>query len=109
MTFSEFGRRVNSNTSHGTDHGTAAPMFIFGSKVKGAIIGTTPSLTSLDNGNLKMQYDFRQVYASILLEWFGKQTADVNNILLREFTPLPLIDEATGITDAIAPAGFALL
>lgn len=63
--FSEFGRRVKDNGS-GTDHGTAAPMFIIGGNNKGKIIGNNPNLSDLDNGDLKHQIDFRSVYASLL-------------------------------------------
>ena len=65
MVFSEFGRRVHDNGS-GTDHGTAAPVFIMGGGVKGGIIGRNPDLDHLDNGDLKHEYDFRSVYAAIL-------------------------------------------
>jgi uncharacterized protein (DUF1501 family) len=63
--FSEFGRRVKDN-GKGTDHGTAAPMFIIGGNNKGKIIGENPDLIDLDNGDLKYKIDFRSVYASLL-------------------------------------------
>jgi uncharacterized protein (DUF1501 family) len=63
--FSEFGRRVQDN-GRGTDHGTAAPMFIVGGNSKGKIIGSNPNLADLDNGDLKYETDFRSVYASLL-------------------------------------------
>jgi uncharacterized protein (DUF1501 family) len=63
--FSEFGRRVKDN-GRGTDHGTAAPMFVIGGNNKGNIIGNNPNLANLDNGDLKHEIDFRSVYASIL-------------------------------------------
>lgn len=65
VVFSEFGRRVKDNGS-GTDHGTAAPMFIIGGNNKGKIIGNNPNLANLDNGDLKHEVDFRSVYASLL-------------------------------------------
>lgn len=65
VVFSEFGRRVKDNGS-GTDHGTAAPMFIIGGGNKGSIIGNNPNLADLDNGDLKYEVDFRSVYASLL-------------------------------------------
>jgi uncharacterized protein (DUF1501 family) len=71
MVFTEFGRRVNENASAGTDHGTATPMFIIGKQVKGGFYGSPPSLTELDNGNLKMTTDFRSVYGTMLKEWMG--------------------------------------
>ena len=63
--FSEFGRRVKDN-GNGTDHGTAAPMFVIGGSNKGTILGNNPNLADLDNGDLKHQIDFRSVYASLL-------------------------------------------
>ncbi len=77
MTFSEFGRRPTENASHGTDHGSAAPLFVMGGSVKGGIYGDAPSLTDLDNGNLKVQQDFRTVYAAMLQNWLGFDPADV--------------------------------
>lgn len=71
MTFTEFGRRVEENGSLGTDHGTATPMFIVGKGVKGGLYGQHPSLTDLDDGNLKMTTDFRRVYATMIKEWLG--------------------------------------
>jgi len=71
MTFSEFGRRAKQNGSAGTDHGTAEPMFVIGNKVKGGLYGSYPSLTDLDNGDLKFGVDFRSVYAGMLLDQVG--------------------------------------
>ncbi|MCI4444133.1 MAG: DUF1501 domain-containing protein [Lentimicrobium sp.] len=65
VVFSEFGRRVKDN-GRGTDHGTAAPMFVIGGNNRGKIIGSNPNLSDLDNGDLKHEIDFRSVYASIL-------------------------------------------
>ena len=70
MIFSEFGRRVHDNGS-GTDHGTAAPVFIIGGNNAGKIIGANPDLTDLDNGDLRHQYDFRSVYATLLQQKLG--------------------------------------
>ncbi len=78
MTWSEFGRRVEENGSQGTDHGTAAPMFILGNGVNKGFYGEPPSLTSLDNvGNLKYTIDFRSVYATVLDRWLGASSKDV--------------------------------
>jgi uncharacterized protein (DUF1501 family) len=86
MMFTEFGRRVEENASLGTDHGTATPMFVVGSGVKGGFYGEPPSLTDLDDGNLKMTTDFRRVYATLADEWLGCQ--DTAGILKGEFQPL---------------------
>ncbi len=79
MTFTEFGRRVHSNASYGTDHGTSTPVFIFGKKVKGQVVGDNPDLNDLQGGNMKFQVDYRQVYTSVLQDWFGasKEALDV--------------------------------
>ena len=78
MTWSEFGRRVEENGSLGTDHGTAAPMFILGNPVNEGIYGEPPSLSSLDeNGNLKYTVDFRSVYATVLDRWMGASSKAV--------------------------------
>jgi uncharacterized protein (DUF1501 family) len=69
MTFSEFGRRVAQNASGGTDHGAAAPMFLFGQRLTQGVVGKHPSLTDLDSGDLKFAVDFRSVYASLLQDW----------------------------------------
>jgi uncharacterized protein (DUF1501 family) len=71
MMFTEFGRRVEENASLGTDHGTATPMFLLGRALKGGLHGEHPSLTDLDDGNLKMTTDFRRVYATMIKEWLG--------------------------------------
>jgi len=78
LMFTEFGRRVEENGSLGTDHGTATPMFLFGQhdRIKGGFYGQPPSLTDLDDGNLKMTTDFRRVYATAIKEWLGYDDAD---------------------------------
>ncbi len=105
--FSEFGRRVRGNASGGTDHGTAAPQFLFGNPVVGGVHGLHPDLADLVNGDLKHQFDYRQIYASILEQWL---VGDANAILGANFTPLPLIDNATSVSDPLAeiPAAFTL-
>jgi uncharacterized protein (DUF1501 family) len=66
LAYSEFGRRVRANASQGTDHGTAGPVFVAGGPVKGGFYGDEPSLTDLDNGDLKPTTDFRDVYYELL-------------------------------------------
>ncbi len=87
MVFSEFGRRVKQNASGGTDHGTAAPMFIVGTKVKGGVHGTHPSMTDLDNGDLKYTTDFRSVYATMLDQWLDTPSAKLSNKVLGQAYP----------------------
>lgn len=75
---SEFGRRVPENTSLGTDHGTAQVNFVIGNGVKGGMYGTPPSLSNLVlDGNLENTTDFRQVYATLIDEWLGADSAKV--------------------------------
>lgn len=93
MTFSEFGRRVMSNASNGTDHGAAAPMFVFGKAVQNGVIGANPTIPSTVtvNDNLPMQYDFRQVYASVLTDWFELPAAEVKAAMGgKDFNTLPI-------------------
>jgi uncharacterized protein (DUF1501 family) len=99
MTISEFGRRPESNGT-GTDHGSAAPMFVFGAGLRGGILGNDPNLSDLDEQrNLKMQYDFRQIYASVLGQWFGATEADIApKALPRNFAQLPIFQTATSTT-----------
>lgn len=77
MTFSEFGRRVAENASEGTDHGAAAPIFFAGPKMPQQIVGDTPNLTDLEDGDVKFKIDFRQVYASVIEQWFGGNSTTI--------------------------------
>lgn len=102
MTFSEFGRRVHENGSYGTDHGTAAPLFVFGSKVNGAMYGNDPDLENLDAiGDMLVQHDYRDVYASVLLQWFAQPRTTAAEILYHDFhsTSLPLFDVPVSVRD----------
>jgi len=88
LSFSEFGRRVHENASQGTDHGTAAPVFLAGGRVATGVVGAHPSLTDLDGeGDLKFHTDFRRLYATILDGWLGCPSQAV---LGSPFEPLPL-------------------
>lgn len=93
MTFSEFGRRIRSNDSLGTDHGTAAPLFVFGTCINPAIIGENPEIPEeVDNlEGVPMQYDFRSVYGSILMDWFEVSEDDVKSLLYEDFQHIPII------------------
>ena len=116
MTFSEFGRRIRSNGSRGTDHGTAAPLFVFGNCASGNILGSNPVIdTNVDPyEGIPMQYDFRDIYGSILMDWFGVAESQVRNLLYPNFTylavangcsaafPVELLDfTATGLDKTI--------
>lgn len=87
LTFSEFGRRVAQNASGGTDHGAAAPLFLFGGALKGGLLGKHPSLSKLHRGDLVHHTDFRQVYATILDRWLRTRP---ETVLGRNFGRLPL-------------------
>ncbi len=106
-TVSEFGRRVRSNGT-GTDHGSAAPMFFWGNGVEGGIVGDDPNLVDLEGpGNVKLQYDFRQLYASILGQWFEATPEQIGPALPDDFDQLPIFRTTTGVEerDRVA-AGF---
>jgi uncharacterized protein (DUF1501 family) len=93
MTYSEFGRRIRSNFSFGTDHGTAAPMMVFGHCVNGGVIGDNPEIdTAVDvNEGVAMQYDFKSVYGSILMDWFDVEKAQVQSLFSNDFQYLPIL------------------
>jgi uncharacterized protein (DUF1501 family) len=88
MCFSEFGRRVAQNASGGTDHGTAAPMYFVGDMIRPGVIGNHPSLTDLDEGDLKFNVDFRSVYAAVLEDWLG---ADAQQVLGKPYRKAKII------------------
>jgi uncharacterized protein (DUF1501 family) len=102
MTFTEFGRRVNSNASYGTDHGTATPVFLFGKGLKGGILGSNPDLNNLNNGNLVYTTDYRQVYTSVVQDWFGASDEAMQATGFDDWVGqrLDLIAGATGIDDS---------
>jgi len=88
VAFSEFGRRVQENASGGTDHGVAGPVLVAGSSVKGGIYGKHPSLTDLDDGDLKHTTDFRSVYGTVIEKWFG---ADQAKVLDKRYAPIAFV------------------
>jgi uncharacterized protein (DUF1501 family) len=77
LVYSEFGRRVAANASDGTDHGTAGPVLVAGAAVRGGFYGEQPSLTDLDDGDLKPTTDFRDVYATMLAKVLSTDPARV--------------------------------
>lgn len=93
MTFSEFGRRIRSNESMGTDHGTAVPLLLFGSCVNNQILGQNPDIdpeVDIREG-LPMQYDFRDVYGTVLKDWFGVEETAIRQLIHPDFQPLPIL------------------
>lgn len=92
MTFSEFGRQIASNASLGTDHGDAAPLFLFGSCLDIDIMGSNPTIPSsiINQAGIPMQVDFRDVYASILKDWFYVSTSNIQSLFEHTVTFYPL-------------------
>jgi len=95
VTFSEFGRRIKSNSSVGTDHGAAAPLFLFGNNVIPGVVGNNPSIPTnvTVNDNIPFQYDFRSIYASILEEWFCVPSATLQTIMFNNFQKINLVND----------------
>lgn len=106
MTFSEFGRRIRSNASFGTDHGTAAPLMLFGPCVNPQVLGENPEIDSHigNSEGIPMQYDFRDIYGSILLDWFEVEEDLVRSLLYEDFTHLPILDTCETVVNADEPA-----
>jgi len=88
MTFSEFGRRPMENESKGTDHGTAAPLFVMGTQMKGGMHGTAPDLNLKRNQDLTFSTDFRQVYSTVLDKWLACPSEAV---LGKRFDPIAFL------------------
>lgn len=93
MTFSEFGRRIKANSGKGTDHGAAAPLFVFGTSVNPRIHGQNVQvpLNAGVNDNVPMQYDFRSIYSSILQDWFSVPATTLNTLFGRSFPYVPVL------------------
>lgn len=95
LTFSEFGRQIRSNFSFGTDHGTAAPLFVFGSCANPQVLGANPEIspdTEVQEG-VPMQYDFRDIYGSVLEDWFGIPTENIQQLLHQDYQRIPIISD----------------
>ncbi len=100
MSFSEFGRSVYENGSFGTDHSTAAPLFLLGNAVRGGLHGALPDLENTDAfGDPLFTVDFRAVYESVLQNWFGLEASATTSILGGAFTPIDLFDTVPTDTD----------
>ncbi len=103
MTFSEFGRRIRSNQSLGSDHGTAAPLFLMGSCVQAGILGNNAEIgdsVTTDEG-VAMQYDFRDVYGTVFQDWFELDPERVRELLSHDYVHLPILGgcDATSTED----------
>jgi len=95
MTLSEFGRRIASNSSNGTDHGAAAPVFLFGNSIANTKIGEHPLIPDVvdPSDSLEMGIDFRSVYATVLEKWFCVSPETTSDILMNPFGILPVFDD----------------
>ena len=95
MTFSEFGRTILSNASNGTDHGTAAPMFFFGNAVRGGVTGRNPVIDRFMSyeDNLPHEFEFRQLYNSVLDQWFGIEAESRNAVLFGDYESVEIIGD----------------
>lgn len=93
MTFSEFGRTIVSNGSRGTDHGTAAPLFIFGNRVNPEILGENPVIPRgvRWEDNLTPEYDYRSIYATVIDQWLTPNDSKSETILGRKFDQFELL------------------
>lgn len=96
MCISEFGRTVHSNGTNGTDHGTVSPVILFGNKVDPKVVGKNPIIPDNTEYSYEMdrQYDFRQVYASVMNQWMGGSKAFSKEILFNEFAQIPIIQSS---------------
>lgn len=93
MTFSEFGRQIASNASYGTDHGDAAPLFLFGTCLDTNMMGTNPVVpdTVVNQAGIPMEFDFRDIYASVLKDWFGVDPATIQTFFEHTVTFYPIL------------------
>ncbi|MCC6722559.1 MAG: DUF1501 domain-containing protein [Bacteroidia bacterium] len=103
MIYSEFGRRILSNASMGTDHGAAGPVIVFGTQVNRTVIGSNPTIPSTVtvNDNVAMQNDFRQIYYSTLVQWFGLSKSEADSIMLKNFDTLPIFKTTSGFNNSL--------
>ena len=103
MTFSEFGRRIRSNDGYGSDHGTAAPLFLMGSCVKAGVLGENAEIgAEVDvNEGVPLQYDFRDIYGTVFEDWFELEPDQVRTVLGHDYVHLPIIEgcNATSTND----------
>ena len=96
LTFSEFGRQIAANASFGTDHGDAAPCFLFGSCINAGIIGPNPQISNLPNeqAGVPMNIDFRNIYASLLKDWFGVPPQEVQTLFEHQINYYSILHES---------------
>jgi uncharacterized protein (DUF1501 family) len=107
MTFTEFGRRVKSNGSIGTDHGEGVPVMFFGNNVNPAFTGVNPTIPANAkwDDNVPMQYDFRSVYYTVLKDWFQLTQTQLNSVLYTTYPVLPIFKNALNPVDILSFTG----
>ncbi len=108
-TFSEFGRRVYKNGAAGTDHGTAAPLMVFGDSVEGGIIGSDPKLNNADldeYGNMVHEYDFREIYSTLLNDWFQLDESQTEETMGGSFERVPFLKPGTSVNNELGTSPF---
>jgi uncharacterized protein (DUF1501 family) len=105
-TFSEFGRCAKENGSFGTDHGTLAPMYIFGKTVNPGVSGTNVDLDNLGNGNQLqgIQHDYRQVFGTLLQDWIGANNWVMQETMFEDYAKVPLVGSVTSWTHSATTA-----
>jgi len=94
MTYSEFGRRIISNAANGTDHGSAAPLMVFGSCINAGFIGDNaeiPDTPDVQDG-VAMQYDFRDIFGSVLEDWFEVAESDIQEMIKPDYQHIPVLN-----------------
>ncbi len=101
MTFSEFGRRIKSNASGGTDHGTTAPVFVFSKYVNPGIIGVNPPLpaNAAVGDNLPLLNDYRTIYSAVLADWFQIDTQTMDKVLMKNYKVLPVFQKTNNLEE----------
>lgn len=101
MTFSEFGRRIKSNASGGTDHGTTAPVFVFSKYVNPGIIGPNPKIpaNAAVSDNLPLLNDFRTIYSAVLADWFQIDTQTMDKVLMKHYKILPVFQKTNNVAE----------
>ncbi|MEZ4927689.1 MAG: DUF1501 domain-containing protein [Saprospiraceae bacterium] len=110
-TFSEFGRCAKENGSFGTDHGTLAPMMVFGKNIKAGVNGTNPDIDNLTNDNQmkNMQNDYRQVFATLLQDWLGANPWTLEQTMFEDFTKLRFVEREHRVEPACQWGGSPLI
>lgn len=99
LVYTEFGRRIKSNSSNGTDHGTAFPVILFGKQINPTVLGSNPQIpeTIKASDNLVWKIDFRSIYSAIFREWFEVDESIIEEILYKGFEEIPILKSSNNI------------